>query len=173
MKSTCSLSSLLSISSKLSLTREHFEASPFVHVEKVIFNFNCKIVLITVIRWYGFYAWISPNPPEFPEKSIMLYLLFSWFQVGQKMLFLIRKLSFSGIYYLGFMAKTMFYKSSFYFLDMSLQLLSMIWHFESILSIVSGFSNFLKLAPILRNGSRNENRWKACCAFKRNYNGLL
>ncbi|EFO91575.1 CRE-GUR-5 protein [Caenorhabditis remanei] len=34
------------------------------------------------------------------------------------------------------MAKTMFYKSSFYVLDMSLQLLSMIWHFESILSTI-------------------------------------
>ncbi|CCD68004.1 Gustatory receptor [Caenorhabditis elegans] len=42
----------------------------------------------------------------------------------------------SSMYYLGFMAKTMFYKSSFYVLDMSLQLLSMIWHFESILSMI-------------------------------------
>uniref|UniRef100_A0A8R1DMC7 Gustatory receptor n=2 Tax=Caenorhabditis japonica TaxID=281687 RepID=A0A8R1DMC7_CAEJA len=34
------------------------------------------------------------------------------------------------------MAKSMFYQSSFYILDMSMQLLSIIWHFESILSMI-------------------------------------
>ncbi|CAB3405381.1 unnamed protein product [Caenorhabditis bovis] len=42
----------------------------------------------------------------------------------------------TSMYYLGFMAKTMFFKSSFYILDMSMQLLSMIWNFEAILSFI-------------------------------------
>ncbi|CAL2033446.1 unnamed protein product [Caenorhabditis brenneri] len=103
--STESMNSIKSVSSRISLTREDYESTPFIHVERMIWLLRLDFV----------------NSKGWSRKI----------NNAVTGIFLI-----SSMYYLGFMAKTMFYKSSFYVLDMSLQLLSMIWHFESILSTI-------------------------------------
>ncbi|CAO4365914.1 unnamed protein product [Caenorhabditis nigoni] len=103
--STESLNSIKSVSSRINLTKEDYENTPFAHVERMIW-----LLRLDFTNSKGWARRIN-------NAVTAIFLI-------------------SSMYYLGFMAKTMFYKSSFYVLDMSLQLLSMIWHVESILSTI-------------------------------------
>ncbi|CAP24140.2 Protein CBR-GUR-5 [Caenorhabditis briggsae] len=91
--STESLNSLKSVSSRINLTKEDYENTPFAHVERIIW-----LLRLDFTHSRGWARRIN-------NAVTAIFLI-------------------SSMYYLGFMAKTMFYKSSFYVLDMSLQLLS-------------------------------------------------